>query len=329
MEAAPPDRLVILGDSRALMSAVLLEAALEAVAAREDVEVVAVVDGGHQGPLPAIGRFYRGWAVPRLKRLFDRKRPLVPHRGATRNLHTVARRFRVPVVVPPERNLNHPDFRSEIEALRPTLGLSLGCLQILGEDLLATLGYAVNCHNGLLPEYRGLWAPQWSIYRGESEAGFTFHRIDERIDTGPILLTGSLPVAPGADPMAVSAEVTRLAATRLPEILDRMRRREPGWPQEDPGSYFGAKALRRVRRIADPGEHDLAELELRLRCFQELRLNIAGAFHPVTALRERSRGGRWSFETRDGVRVAAARLAFLPPSLYRLLRPLRLVPRPE
>jgi methionyl-tRNA formyltransferase len=44
-----------------------------------------------------------------------------------------------------------------------------------------------NLHNSLLPKYRGLHAFTWAIINGESEIGFTLHKIDENIDNGEIV----------------------------------------------------------------------------------------------------------------------------------------------
>jgi len=52
----------------------------------------------------------------------------------------------------------------------------------------------VNYHNGLLPDYGGLYATRWSVYFNEDSTGFTFHRISDVLDGGPILHQDSLPL---------------------------------------------------------------------------------------------------------------------------------------
>ena len=46
---------------------------------------------------------------------------------------------------------------------------------------------AVNLHPSLLPDYRGRAPINWAILRGESRLGLTAHRVDQGVDTGPIL----------------------------------------------------------------------------------------------------------------------------------------------
>lgn len=48
----------------------------------------------------------------------------------------------------------------------------------------------VNCHGGILPKYKGFSANPWAIMNGESEIGYTIHRMDEKFDHGDIYYVG-------------------------------------------------------------------------------------------------------------------------------------------
>ena len=60
--------------------------------------------------------------------------------------------------------------------------------RILPPEVLALprLG-CVNVHGSILPRYRGAAPVQWAVIRGETETGVTLMRMDEGLDTGPIL----------------------------------------------------------------------------------------------------------------------------------------------
>lgn len=45
----------------------------------------------------------------------------------------------------------------------------------------------LNVHNSLLPKYRGLHAFTWGIINGERQLGYTLHKAEPRIDSGPIV----------------------------------------------------------------------------------------------------------------------------------------------
>src|SRR5499427_9075366 len=53
----------------------------------------------------------------------------------------------------------------------------------------------VNVHASLLPKYRGAAPIQWAIARGERETGVTIMKMDEGMDTGPMLLTRALAIS--------------------------------------------------------------------------------------------------------------------------------------
>ncbi|MDR0934557.1 MAG: methionyl-tRNA formyltransferase, partial [Burkholderiaceae bacterium] len=54
----------------------------------------------------------------------------------------------------------------------------------------------LNIHASLLPRWRGAAPIQRAIEAGDSETGITIMQMDAGLDTGPILMQESLPVAP-------------------------------------------------------------------------------------------------------------------------------------
>ncbi len=319
----PSPRLLIFGNPSWFSSALLVEAALR-VAHVQDLEVVGVCD---VAPRPhrhgrAMARAVLAAAV---KRAFDAACPLDPRRLAFRDLRRIARGFGARVITPRDRNVNDPGFvRMVADELRPDWGLSLGCGQIFKRDLLAALRCPVNYHNGLLPAYRGASATAWSVFHEEPVTGFTFHGMNERIDDGPILLQGAVPVAPDAAVVALEWDKTVAAARRMEELFAMLRRGDPGRPQTGPASYFSVAAWRRVRIIEDPAAHTWRELVRRLRAFDYLDLRLGDARYEVTKLRvvpPARRSGPLAFRTSDGVVAEPVRFLHLPETLYRLYRP--------
>ena len=52
----------------------------------------------------------------------------------------------------------------------------------------------VNVHHGTVPAYRGGPPVFWELADGRDTVGFTVHRIDRGIDTGPVLAAGEIPI---------------------------------------------------------------------------------------------------------------------------------------
>jgi methionyl-tRNA formyltransferase len=100
---------------------------------------------------------------------------------------------------------------------------------------------AMNLHPSSLPEFRGPFPVDWALRRGDSELGFTAHRMDAGFDTGRVLATVRFPVGPDEFGGAVWARVDAAAERVLVPALDRVFANDPGEDQdESQASYAGA-----------------------------------------------------------------------------------------
>lgn len=314
-------RLVIFADQRIYIGPYLARAFIEAAGARGDVEVVALIDTaptrhGH-------GAAALDLAARLVRRTFDAAHPIVRRPAFTR-LGSFLHQRGIPYLVPPARNVNADPFVHQVlPALRPDFALSLICLQVFCAPLLAGFQRAINYHPGALPAYRGLNPTAWSLYRGEALTGFSYHRITEGIDQGPVIVSGAIPVAAGASVAELEWAKTRLAAACANRVLDALLRDDCGVPQSGPAAYYGRAELRLVTTVGDPSMLTWQELLLRIRAFGRIRLRIAGVSVDVTRLcRQRARTPRpgLGFVTADGIRAEVDRIGFLAPGLGRLLR---------
>ncbi len=92
----------------------------------------------------------------------------------------------IPVLQP--EKLRNPEFISELEALQPDL-MVVVAFRMLPKVVwgMPSIG-TFNLHASLLPDYRGAAPINWVIMNGETETGLTTFMIDDKIDTGSILL---------------------------------------------------------------------------------------------------------------------------------------------
>lgn len=306
------ERLLILADSRVGFAWPLADAFL--AAARESrIQVVAVCDTAAVAPEPAI------WNLPR--RVWEQfKRPPLGAGGGHR-LHAVASARGVPLVVPPERDVNSEAFLGMVRDWRPTMTLSLGCRQILREPLIDAIGFGVNFHDGTLPDYRGVLATAWSIYEGAARSGYSFHRIAPGVDTGDLLVVGDVEVRAGEPMLALLARKVESAVRAVDAVLERMGRRAEGGSQPGGGGYYSRKQGRAVMRIADPAVVTAAELRRRLLAFGVLELRVGGRWLEVSELG--TLRSRWGFVAACGERVAVRRCLGMPVWLYLALEKVR------
>jgi hypothetical protein len=314
-------RLALFCDSNSFISANLAEAAVRSAAARADLRIVALCDAT-RGRVR--GRFERA-GTELLKSLargiFDPRHAKLPRHGECVSLAGVARRGNLPLLRPRAGDVNAPRFVQQlVDEHGANAVLALGCAAILRPALLAALPCAVNYHNSLLPDYAGLRATSWSMYRREPACGFTFHRITSRIDAGAVLVQVRLDVPPGVSRSALEERKTREAQRQMPQLFDRLVARDPGTPQTGAGSYFGLADWNRIRTIQDPTDLDCEELLHRLRCFDLLQISVGARTYEATRLRRVARAGPRSFLTRDGVLLDIARINYLPWTLAHLRR---------
>jgi len=138
------------------------------------------------------------------------------------------------VVIPASREGMAPLLRR----YKPDVLLCAGFPWKIPADALAVprLG-AVNGHPGLLPNYRGPSPMAWAIRNGETEFGFTFHRMDTELDTGAILAQGTAEFDDEHSWEELSPKLAILVSELLPKALARVERGDPGDPQEGEGSY--------------------------------------------------------------------------------------------
>jgi methionyl-tRNA formyltransferase len=316
-------RLLLFADPNLASSVTMLAASLKTAAARADVEVAAIVDTARQSASPLrLGRSLAGWSVRGVCNLNTAAEPHDTPLLAT--CASLARRWRVPLLAPREEGVNDPGFIETVERLEPDATIALMVAQIFRGPLLGACGAPVNYHNGLLPRYQGVAATGWSIYERAARSGFSFHRMTEQVDRGPILLQGAVPVGSRAAAAPVERAKTRLAASELNRLFDLLVSPAASSVQPSgPGSNFSRAELRAIQTVEQPQKLSLDELELRLRAFETVELTLAGRRWSVTALRRvarRPRNSQLSFTTADGSLVEPSRLSHLPPAVYRSLR---------
>jgi len=100
-------------------------------------------------------------------------------------------------VLQPEKVLGEA-FLRKIKEKEPDLIIVVAYGHILKREFLSIPKYGVvNIHASLLPKFRGAAPIQYAILNHETETGLTIMRMDEGLDTGPILLQERVPIGPG------------------------------------------------------------------------------------------------------------------------------------
>jgi methionyl-tRNA formyltransferase len=215
--------------------------ALRRLASREDVDLVGVVTAP---PRPA-GRSQQLTTTP---------------------LAETADELGTRTILTPER-LRAPHATDAVLALHPDLLVLADYAQIVPAALLGVRLGALNLHPSLLPRHRGSTPIPAAILAGDGETGVSLMRMDEGLDTGPILDQERVTLDGTETTPALEAALEHVAAGLLDRDLGRWIRGdvEP-WPQDEAGATL-TRPLRREDGRLDPRRAAI-DLERQVRAYQ-------------------------------------------------------------
>jgi methionyl-tRNA formyltransferase len=238
------------------------------------------------------------FAVPSLRALLERHEvPLVvsrPDRPAGRGLSLrrspvaeVAEAAGVELDLP--ASVRDPAVEERIRAIRPDAIVVAAYGRILPPALLnaATHG-AINVHASLLPRWRGASPIAAAILAGDEETGVSIMRMEEGLDTGPVLLQRRIPIAPRETTGDLTLRLADLGAEALVEGLALIER---GDALFTPQPEVGVTLAPPVRKTDGDmrWETTAAEIERAVRAYNPwpgVRLPLAG--EPVKVLQART-----------------------------------------
>ncbi len=139
-----------------------------------------------------------GFAIPSLKILHESKHEICAvvttpdkERGRGQKItFTPVKQFAVennlPVLQP--ENLRDENFISELKKFDADIFVIVAFRILPKEVYTIPKSGSFNLHGSLLPKYRGAAPIQWSIIKGEKETGVTTFFLQEKVDTGNIIL---------------------------------------------------------------------------------------------------------------------------------------------
>jgi methionyl-tRNA formyltransferase len=96
----------------------------------------------------------------------------------------------------------------------------------------------INIHASLLPRWRGAAPVQAAILAGDAETGITIMRMEEGLDTGPMLLAEATPIAPRETTATLHDRLAGIGARLILRALDEA---PSATPQPDAGVTYAAK----------------------------------------------------------------------------------------
>lgn len=140
--------------------------------------------------------------------------------------------YNLPVLQP--EKLRDEEFLAELKALEADLFIVVA-FRMLPKDVwsIPSMG-TFNLHGSLLPQYRGAAPINWAIINGEKETGVTTFFIDEKIDTGNILLKDTLSIGGNETAGELHDRMMHVGAQTVADTIELIRTgKAKAEPQDD------------------------------------------------------------------------------------------------
>ena len=149
-------------------------------------------------------------------------------------------------------------FVDRLRTLAPDVGVVVAYGHILKPELLALPRHGmVNVHPSLLPELRGAAPVEWAILNGLEKTGVTIMRMDEGLDSGPILHQLPHYIEPEVTGGELSEHLAEMGAQALVETLALLEQDAlKPVPQDHARATYAPKLTRDTARIrwSDPAD---------------------------------------------------------------------------
>lgn len=158
-------------------------------------------------------------------------------------------------------------FLAGLRRLEPDLGVVVAYGHILRREVLELPGQGmINVHASLLPRFRGAAPIQHTILAGDRETGVSIMRMDEGMDTGPVLHRITTPVTEHETGGSLTTRLATLGAAALVEALVILNTGAAGaQPQDEAAATYAPKIDREMARLE--WSREAATLDRQIRAF--------------------------------------------------------------
>jgi len=160
-------------------------------------------------------------------------------------VHAAAEAMGLPVRTPVKLRRNSPGWEDEWAAFQ-ALDLDAAVVAAYGLILPAPIlamprRGCLNIHASLLPRWRGAAPIQAAILAGDAESGVTIMQMDAGLDTGAMLLRGTVPITAETTAPALHDALAELGGALVVRALAET---PPAIPQPEDGVTYAAKLTR-------------------------------------------------------------------------------------
>lgn len=122
-------------------------------------------------------------------------------------------------ILQPE-SLKDPEFIDELKSLSPDL-IVVVAFRILPKNIFKLPRFgSINLHASLLPKYRGAAPINWAVINGERETGVTTFFLQEKVDTGSVIMQKSIDILTDDNAGTVHDKLMSIGANVVFDTVD-------------------------------------------------------------------------------------------------------------
>jgi len=123
-------------------------------------------------------------------------------------------------------NLKDEDFIAELKSLNANLQVVVA-FRMLPKVVWEMPKFGTfNLHASLLPDYRGAAPINWAIINGDRKTGVTTFFIDDKIDTGAMILSKAIEIEPNENAGSLHNRLMDLGSTAVLETLELIEKQK-------------------------------------------------------------------------------------------------------
>ena len=129
---------------------------------------------------------------------------------------------------------NNIDEYNFIKKIKPTIVVVISYGQIIPKEFLelSDKGF-FNIHASILPKFRGAAPIQRAIMNLETETGISFMKINEHLDTGPVLKTYKIKIDLNLNATDLEEKLSQLAALKIVENINSIISGKANFKEQD------------------------------------------------------------------------------------------------
>ena len=161
-------------------------------------------------------------------------------------VHELAEKLGLEVRTP--LSLKSADEQAKFAALKPDAAVVVAYGLLLPKPVLDAPKFGCfNIHASLLPRWRGAAPIQRAIMAGDHQSGISIMRMEEGLDTGPVIMSHVQPITPETTAASLHDELAVLGAGLIVEALKNPS--VHGTPQSSDGVTYARKIDKAEARI--------------------------------------------------------------------------------